>query len=90
MGGREGGRDRRISQPNFPHTHTHTHTHTHVTQAQEKEKVNEGHIGRQQSTIDRMLKESNDRLKTNLSERKQLLDERVREGKGGGEEGEGI
>lgn len=48
-------------------------------QAQEKETVNEGHIHRLQSTIERMLKESNDRMKTHNAERKTLTDERVRE-----------
>ena len=46
-------------------------------QAQEKESVNEGHIGRLQLTIERMLKESNERMKTHYSERKTLSDERV-------------
>ncbi len=46
-------------------------------QAHEKELVNEDHIKRLQSTIERMLKESNDRMKTHIADRKTLSDERV-------------
>lgn len=48
-----------------------------LPQAQEKEKVNEGHIARLQSTIERMLKESNERMKTHSAERKALASEKV-------------
>ncbi len=46
-------------------------------QAHDKESVNEDHIKRLQSTIERMLKESNDRMKTHIADRKTLSDERV-------------
>eukprot|EP00731_Ephydatia_muelleri_P038832 Em0932g4a len=45
--------------------------------ATEKERVNEEHITRLQSTIERMLKESNERMKTHLNERKALSEEKV-------------
>ncbi|KAL5517334.1 hypothetical protein EMCRGX_G002865 [Ephydatia muelleri] len=47
-----------------------------IVKATEKERVNEEHITRLQSTIERMLKESNERMKTHLNERKALSEER--------------
>ncbi|KAL5503698.1 hypothetical protein EMCRGX_G010688 [Ephydatia muelleri] len=50
-----------------------SHMQIHAT---EKERVNEEHITRLQSTIERMLKESNERMKTHLNERKALSEEK--------------
>lgn len=47
-----------------------------LSSAQEKEKVNEEHIERLQNTVERMLKESNQRMKTHFAEKKSLMDER--------------
>lgn len=43
----------------------------------EKESVNESNISQLQSAVDRMLKESRERLQTYSTERKQLVDEKV-------------
>ena len=47
------------------------------TQAKDKERINEEHIERLQSTVERMLKESNQRLKTHFAEKKSLMEEKV-------------
>ncbi len=44
----------------------------------EKESVNESNISQLKSAMDRMLKESRERLQTYSTERKQLVDEKVR------------
>ncbi len=46
-------------------------------QAIEKESINESNISQLQSAVDRMLKESRERLQTYSNERKQLVDEKV-------------
>lgn len=46
-------------------------------QSQGKERVNEEHIERLQMTVERMLKESNQRLKAHVVEKKVLLNEKV-------------
>lgn len=48
-----------------------------LLQTQEKERINEANISQLQSAVDRMLKESRERLKTYSNERKQLVDEKV-------------
>ena len=48
-----------------------------IAQASEKERINESNISQLQSAVDRMLKESRERLKTYSNERKQLVDEKV-------------
>ena len=50
-------------------------------QSREKEVVNGEHIERLQSTVERMLKESNQRLKTHFAEKRALMEEKVREQK---------
>lgn len=49
-----------------------------LPQAQEKERINEANISQLQSAVDRMLKESRERLKTYSNERKQLVEEKVK------------
>ena len=46
-------------------------------QAREKERVNQEHIERLQSTVERMLEESNQRLRTHFAEKKALTNEKV-------------
>ena len=41
--------------------------------------VNGEHIERLQSTVERMLKESNQRLKTHFAEKRALMEEKVRD-----------
>ena len=48
-------------------------------QSREKEVVNGEHIERLQSTVERMLKESNQRLKTHFAEKRALMEEKVRD-----------
>ena len=48
-----------------------------LQKAKEKERINEEHIERLQSTVERMLKESNQRLKTHFAEKKALMEEKV-------------
>lgn len=51
---------------------------TMLPQARERERVNEHNVSQLQSTVDRMLNEAKQRLKTHSSERKQLVDAKVR------------
>ena len=46
-------------------------------QAQEKERINEKNVSHLQSTVDRMLNEAKERLRTHSAERKTLMDEKM-------------
>ena len=49
--------------------------------------MSEGHVTQLQQTVDRMLKESRDRMETHANERRQLSEEKVSRGGEGGEGG---
>lgn len=50
---------------------------TCFVQSHEKERINEANIGQLQSAVDRMLKESRERLKTYSNEKRLLVEEKV-------------
>jgi hypothetical protein len=53
--------------------------HSLSLQSQEKEKMHESNVSQLQLTVDRMLNEARERQKTHSTEKKQLIDDKVRQ-----------